>query len=143
MFEYLKNGKHQFHPVSEEEINNVDNILPIPPELKQFYRAIGYGFFHTANVNAFNRFMDPASVHDFNLRKDLYASDPNLDFYEELYAGSKLLFFEIDELNHLAIDKEGVDGKNAIYYFSDKIADSLQEFLLAFDQDEHYFNKKE
>jgi hypothetical protein len=143
MFEYLKNGKHQFHPLSEAEINDVDNVLPIPPELKQFYRRIGYGFFHTANVNAFNRFMDPVAMHDINLRKDVYEFDPNLDFYAELYAGSKLLFFEIDELNHLAIDKESIDGKHAIYHFRDQIAGSLEEFLLAFDKDEHYFDKKD
>lgn len=138
-FNFLKTDLHQFHPLSAADIQKVDAVFPIPAALKEFYAEVGYGFFHTADKNRFNRLLGPNSLHDINLRKNSYEFDPNLDFYEELYAGSKLIFLEIDELNHLAIDKT----TEAIYYFSDKLADSLEEFLHMFDKDQFCYMDSE
>lgn len=138
-FNFLKTDRHEFYPLSAEDIEKVDAVFPIPAALIQFYLEVGYGFFHTADKNRFNRLLCHNSFHDNNLSKNSYEFDPNLDFYEELYAGSKLLFLEIDELNHLAIDKT----TGAIYYFNDKLADSLDEFLHVFDQDQFCYRESE
>ena len=60
-----------------------------------------------------------------------------MELYDQLYHGDKLLFFEVYEGVYLAIDKKDENGKNAIYYFSDKIADSLESFIKDFINNEN------
>jgi len=125
--------KHQLFPLSIVLINKVENIMQIPFELKEFYNKIGYGFFYNQKKTAFNRLMDIGSFEMINLREDFYEFDPQLEIYDILYQREKLLFFEIIEGNYLAIDINETNGKNAIYHFEKKIADSLEDFLVLFD----------
>jgi hypothetical protein len=133
--------KHILFPLKKEEIYNVYSLFQIPIELKIFYEEIGYGFFFRKNSSFFNRLLDPFSFKQINLREDFYEFDPDLELYEKYYDDNKLIFFEVCEGVYLLIDKEDNDGKNAIYYFKDKIANSLFEFLIKFDNDERYYVK--
>ncbi len=134
--------KHNIYVVSGEDIEKVEKIILIPHELKLFYSVLGYGFFHR-DIGASYRLIGPHNFEQINLKKDFYEFDPALEIYDTLYHGTKLLFFEVVEGTYLAIDKEDSNGKNAIYYFDQKIADSLEEFLLKFDSNPNLINEIE
>ncbi len=138
-----KSYKHILFPLKEDDINKIGSTLAIPSELKLFYHKIGYGFFFQEH-SSFDRLLDPYSFKQINLREDFYKFDPELELYEKYYIlKNKLIFFEINEGVYLLISREDRNGQNAIYYFDKKIADSLEEFLIRFDQEGHYFENKD
>lgn len=118
--------------ISEDKLG-----FPLPKELKDFYTQIGYGFFWQLNKSSFDRFLAANQVVQINLKEDFYEFDPDLELYDQLYHVDKLLFFEVNEGIYLAIDKKDENGKNAIYYFKDKIADSLESFIKDFIDNEN------
>ncbi|HLV91997.1 MAG TPA: SMI1/KNR4 family protein [Aequorivita sp.] len=134
-------SKHYFYYVENSHIKDVKEMINIPHELLDFWTQIGYGFFHKHEDYSFNRLLGPESFKIINLRQEIYAHDPDLELYDSEEYQNKLIFFEVNEGVYLLIDKEAKDGKNAIYYFDDRIADSLEEFLLRFDKEGHYFEK--
>lgn len=131
--------KHHLFPIKEDEITKINKIIPIPLELYNFYLKVGYGFFFT-NLENSDRLLGPNSFKKINLREDYYEYDPDLELYD--YYSDKLIFFEVNEGVYLLIDKEDKNGKNAIYYINEKIADSLEEFLIRFDEEGHYFEEE-
>ena len=133
----LSHFKHFLFRVDESIITTADTALNIPLELKNFYQEIGYGFFFQQRRSSNNTFLSPDSFKIINLRQEYYEFDPDLELYESY--PDKLIFFEVNEGVYLLIDKEDNKGKNAIYYFDEKIADSLEEFLRRFDAEGHYF----
>lgn len=130
---HLPKQKHQFYPLKKEDIIKIYETIPIPTELLEFYSIVGYGFFFHNSSSSFNRLLDPYSFRQINLREDLYEFDPDLELYDNEAYKDKLIFFEVNEGVYLLIDKNDNNGKNAVYYFESKIADSLAEFLEAFD----------
>lgn len=130
--------KHNLYKVKETDIFFVDNLIGIPYELKLFYKNIGYGFFYQ-KIFSSNRIFSPMQIKQINLREDFYEFDPDLELYEADFYKNKFIFFEVNEGVYLLIDKTDIDCKNAIYYFDEKIADSLEEFLIRFDSEGAYF----
>jgi len=122
-----------FYPLSEDDIKKAEAEFgyELPAELKDFYVQIGYGFFHRSQGDI-NRILDTASLLQINLKLDEFESDPDLEVYDDLYHGEKLLFFEVNEGVYLAIDKVDENGKNRIYYTDSVIADSLEDFIRSF-----------
>jgi len=45
------------------------------------------------------------------------------------------------EGTYLHIDKKAIGSQNAIYFFERKIANSLEDFLLRFNTEGHYFER--
>ncbi|RLJ75171.1 SMI1/KNR4 family protein [Pedobacter alluvionis] len=125
--------EHVFYPLSKYEIKKAEDEFgyELPSELKDFYLQIGYGFFHKS-LGEVNRLMDTTSLYQINLKQDEFENDPDLEVYDDLYNGEKLLFFEINEGVYLAIDKADENGKNKIYYMDSLIADSLEHFIKSF-----------
>ncbi|EDZ53655.1 SMI1/KNR4 family protein [Bacillus thuringiensis] len=125
-----------FYPIYQDEIDEAESLLQmeLPKELKRFYQEIGYGFLKSDKRTFFNRFMDPISVVDFRLRQDIYEYNPNLD-------DDSLVFFEVTELNFLTIKfkEENELGQCPIYSEDEKIADSLEEFLIKMDENPDYY----
>jgi antitoxin YxxD len=140
--EQYSENKHLFFTLSSSEIQEVSKDFFIPEELFNFYLILGYGWLNNRDKNSFNRLMSPISLRMINLREEYYEFDPELDSYEKRYNGEKLLFFEVNEGIYLAIDKTSVNGKNAVYLFDKKIADSLFEFLIAMDKNENFINEQ-
>lgn len=150
-FEFLKkyvvdkNSKirlrHTFYNVDKEIIQRVDNIITIPSELKNFYQKIGYGVMLDIVDGSIDRFLDPIEFKKINLHEDYYQFDPTLEHFSLPMYKDKLIFFEVNEGVYLLINKQDMNGKNAIYYFDEKIADSLEEFLQKFDKEPYYFEK--
>jgi len=101
----------------------------LPKELVSFYNEVGYGFFWQKHKDSFDRLLSPAQLAQITLKEDFYGDDPDLELYDDLYQGDKLLFFEVNEGVFLAIDKADHNGRNKVYYFENKIYDSLEEFL--------------
>lgn len=124
--------QHSLYPLSVQDIKEVEAVIEIPAELKRFYKSIGYGFFHRKSDTAINRLMDPYSFKQLNVKETFYEFDSALEVYDTMYHGEKVLFFEVNEGIYLAIDRQAKGGKNAVYYYGNKIADSLEEFLTAF-----------
>ncbi|MDV6036130.1 SMI1/KNR4 family protein [Bacillus sp. SM-B1] len=128
-----------FYPIYQDEIDEAESLLQmeLPKELKRFYQEIGCGFLKSDKRTFFNRFMDPISVADFRLRKDIYEYNPNLDDVVD----DSLVFFEVTELNFLTIKfkEENELGQCPIYYGSTKIANSLEEFLIKMDENPDYY----
>jgi len=60
--------------------------------------------------------------------------------FNESYLG-KLIFFELNDGVYLMIEKNDTNGKNPIYYFDRKIAESLEEILKKMDEIPNYFEK--
>ena len=88
-----------------------------------------------------DRFLSPDEYLKINLRIDYYEFYPALDFYNTDFFKDYLIFFEVVEGNYLLINKKDDNGKNSILYIDEKIADSLEEFLVRFDKEGHYFEK--
>lgn len=130
------------YPVREEDIKiaieKFETNLPV--ELHQFYQQCGYGFFHRSTGNV-NRFMDPFSLTQINLRLDEFEFDPDLEVYDDLYNHEKLLFFEVNEGVYLAMNKIDDGGKNAIYFMDIKVSDALIDFLKAFLENPDLINE--
>ncbi|MEC0037385.1 MULTISPECIES: SMI1/KNR4 family protein [Bacillus] len=128
-----------FYPIYQDEIDEAESLLQmeLPKELKRFYQEIGYGFLKSDKRTFFNRFMDPISVVDFRLRQDIYEYNPNLDDVDD----DSLVFFEVTELNFLTIKfkEENELGQCPIYSEDEKIADSLEEFLIKMDENPDYY----
>ncbi len=135
--------KHLLFKSSEDIIQKCDTELTIPLELKKFYTEIGYGFFFHKKIYSNDTFLNPNSFKIINNREGYYDEDPELEIYNGLEYQNKLIFFEINEGLYLLIDKEAREEKNDIYYFNEKIADSLEEFLIRFDKEGHYFEEDE
>ncbi|KZD35029.1 1,3-beta-glucan synthase regulator [Bacillus cereus] len=130
-----------FYPLKSEEIEEAEDLLKMkfPKELKNFYIEIGYGFLEASSKFFFNRFMDPFSVADFRLRQDIYEYNPNLDDVDD--DDESLVFFEVTELNFLTIKfkEENELGQCPIYSEDEKIADSLEGFLIKMDENPDYY----
>jgi hypothetical protein len=91
-------------------------------------------FFGKKNKDSFDRLLSPLQVAQLTSKEDFYEDDPNLKVYYNLYNNDKLLFFEVNEGLYLAIDKADEGGKSKIYYFDQKIFDSLEDFIKEFAQ---------
>lgn len=135
--ENYKKLKHHLFRLKRNEINGVNDEIKIPLELDFFFKEVGYVFFFQQNDSYFDRFLDVFSFKKINLRQDYYEFDPDLDSHNKYK--DKLIFFEVNEGVYLLIEKKASNGKNAIYYFDEKIADSLEEFLIRFDNKGHFF----
>ena len=132
--------KHTFYTVTDEQLKELEAEIDIPTELKKFYLEIGYGFMFDDNDSySIDRLLNPDDYVRINLRKDYYEYDPTLDLFKEPTFNGKSIFFEVNEGVYLLISEVSVNGKNDIYFFDKKIADSLEEFLIRFDSEGHYF----
>lgn len=139
MFENIVQRRgNKFYHVNKSDIDDVQEELGVilPKALKEFYREVGYGFLCSERYN-FNRLMSPKSLCDFRLRRGQFGNSSDLDLYEE-YERDKIVFFEISEGSYLSI---GFAKNNAgkVFYGKEKIADSLKEFLVKYQDDETYF----
>lgn len=129
---------NQFYIVKEDAVDKAQNELGVvfPQELRKFYKEIGYGFLESKSYN-FNRIMDPGSICEFRLRTGQFEDDSALNLYEA-YERDTLIFFEVCESFYLGIGfSQNNNGK--IYYKKEKIADSLEDFLIKYQADENYF----
>ena len=142
--EKKKGLKHTFYSLKSSEIEKADIELKIPMELKSFYTLVGYGYmFDTNESYSIDKLYSPEEFVKVNLRQDYYEFDPSLEYFKLPQYQDKLIFFQVNESNYLLIDKKDVSGKNSIYYFDKKIANSLEEFLDKFNDKGHYFEDKE
>lgn len=62
-----------------------------------------------------------------------------MELYNSSIFRNKYIFFELCEGTYLHIDKKAIGGQNAIYFFERKIVNSLEDFLLRFNTEGHYF----
>ncbi len=138
-FNFLKNNEYtSIYTLEESEIEEIGKKILIPNDLLLFYKRVGYGFIN--KTSSINRLLDPNSYFDINTRNDIYEFDPDLEIYEE-YVDRKI-FFEVNEGLYLMIDENcNKMGNNDIYYFDDKIAESLTDFLIKIVDDEDFLNK--
>lgn len=83
--------------------------------------------------------MDPNSVCEFRTRTGQFAGYSELDDYKSDEI-DKLIFFEICEGCYLSIGF-AKDNQGKIFDGSNKIADSLSEFLDKYQADEGYFDE--
>jgi hypothetical protein len=136
-------SKHVFYPVAIKDIIESESRLGflLPDELDEFYKEIGYGFLnHRDKRGNFNRFLPPASVADINLRADPYKNDPDLEAYDD---PTKIIFFELSEGLYLTIDKDETKNQSPVYYFEDKIADSIADFIKKYEKNPDFIEEYE
>ncbi|MGE7586730.1 SMI1/KNR4 family protein [Peribacillus sp. NPDC101480] len=137
-FDYIKNSNHKFFPLKEKDLIKAEERLgfKFPPELREFYLEVGYGFFKGNNENSISRLMDPDTIADITLRKGIYEYDPDLEgIYEE---ADKLVFYEVNEGVYLTLDLNDTQ-RTSVHFFDNKIADSLESFIKKVDEDNEYF----
>lgn len=136
-FDFIKSNRHKLMNLTVNDIESAESRLgfSFPKELRFFYEDVGYGFIKGNTHMAFNRFIDPDSVADIYLREDIYESDPDLDSFDE----NDLVFFEINEGLYLTVNRQDSDfDENPVYYFEDKLFDSISEFLSHLDKNPDY-----
>ncbi|MGG0412334.1 SMI1/KNR4 family protein [Peribacillus simplex] len=137
-FDYIKNSNHKFFPLKEKDLIKQEERLGFnfPPELREFYLEVGYGFFKGNNENSISRLMDPDTIADITLREGIYEYDPDLEgIYEE---ADKLVFYEVNEGVYLTLDLNDTQ-RTSVHFFDNKIADSLESFIKKVDEDNEYF----
>ncbi|MDR2969371.1 MAG: hypothetical protein LBV32_07180 [Tannerellaceae bacterium] len=121
---------HMFYPLSAADIDAaVQAFDPFPVELKTFYEEIGFGNFH-CNKEYVNILLDPHSLVHVNGQKYRYSYDKEV---ERALVEGHLIFFRTHLYQYLTIEKKDHNGKNAIYYKKEKIADSLHSFIKDYD----------
>ncbi|MGG3193087.1 MULTISPECIES: SMI1/KNR4 family protein [Priestia] len=135
-FAFINNGKNNIYPVSEQEILQAEERMGIrfPNDLRQLYLDGGYGFIKEPSNTAINRIMGPKTIADAKLRKGMFEFDFDL---EELYEESKLIFFEVNEGVYISLDL--TLPHNPVFYMDTPIADSLEDFLKKFIDDNEYY----
>ncbi|KPN14990.1 hypothetical protein AKG37_17470 [Bacillus australimaris] len=138
-YESIKaNQENSFHPVTENEIKEVEKELDLkfPKELVNFYIEVGYGFIKGSEFNI-NRIMDPYSVRDFRLRVNDFEFYPDIEIYDE-FENNKLIFFEGSESALMSIE---LNEKNSspVYYYDIQIATSLEQFLRKIEENDKYY----
>ncbi|TKG97915.1 SMI1/KNR4 family protein [Peribacillus simplex] len=107
-----------------------------PPEVKEFYLEVGYGFFKGNNKNSISRLMDPVTIADITLREGIFDYDPDLEgIYEE---ADKLVFYEVNEGVYLTLDLNDIQ-RTSVHFFEIKIAESLDDFIKKIDEGNEYF----
>ncbi|MFE4243891.1 SMI1/KNR4 family protein [Peribacillus butanolivorans] len=138
-FDYIKNSNHKFFPLKEKDLIKAEERLgfKFPPELREFYLEVGYGFFKGNNENSISRLMDPDTIADITLREGIFEYDPDLEgIYEEV---DKLVFYEVNEGVYLTLDLNDTH-RTSVHFFDTKIADSLESFIKKIDEDNEYFD---
>lgn len=138
-YDFIKDyQENQFYPVSEDEIQDLEEILglKLPFELRKFLLEVGYGFLKRSEYNI-NRIMGPSSIRDARLKTNDFEFYPDIEVYEDLEE-DKLIFFEANESALLLIELSE-EQNNPIYYDDIKIADSLEEFLIKIMDDDKYY----
>lgn len=138
-YDFIKANKdNSFYPVTESEIEEVEEILnlKIPNELVNLYLQVGYGFIKGLEFNI-NRVMDPYSVRDFRLRVNDFEFHPDVEIYDE-FEKNKLIFFEGSESALMSIELNE-NNENPIYYYDTQIATSLTEFLIRIEENDKYY----
>jgi hypothetical protein len=136
-----KRLRHTFHPVKASELALVEDVITIPVELKKFYTLIGSGFLLDTVDESIDKLLDPVEFKKINLKEDFFEFDPTLEIFSLPMFKDKLIFFVVNEGVYLLIDKNDINGHNPIFYFDEKIANSLEEFLLRFDEEPYFFEK--
>ncbi|MDD9795831.1 SMI1/KNR4 family protein [Priestia megaterium] len=135
-FKFINNGENKIYNLSEEEILKAEDRMGIrfPGDLRQLYLEVGYGFIKEPSNNAINRIMGPGTVANVKLREGVFEFDPDL---EELDEEDKLIFFEVNEGIYISLDLKLPN--NPVFYFDTQIADSLEDFLKKFINDNEYY----
>ncbi|GAB6256940.1 type II toxin-antitoxin system antitoxin YxxD [Peribacillus sp. N1] len=136
-FDYIKNN-HKFFPLKEKDLIEAEERLgfKFPPELREFYLEVGYGFLKGNNENSISRLMDPDTIADITLREGIFEYDPDLEgIYDE---ADKLVFYEVNEGVYLTLDLNDTQ-RTSVHFFDNKIADSLESFIKKVDEDNEYF----
>lgn len=130
----------KLYSVDMDAILEAETLLgfSFPNELRQFFITYGYGFISESDTNI-NRLLDPLSIADLRSRQKEYEYYGDLDLYEE-YEKDKLLFFEANEGILLAIELSDTE-KQKIYFYDKPIAESLDDFLIKYTNNNCFFNE--
>lgn len=123
----------------EEKIAKAEKELnfTFPQELKAFYKELGYGFLRQNEDRTYNNmFFPPEEIYDFYTGADFYATDERQEYYP--FDGENLIFFEVDCDVFLTMKLKGPDA-GSIFYFDDKVASSIKEFIERMKTDYNYY----
>lgn len=157
------NKLHVFQNEAIEEINkNLEKLsttlnISIPLELKNFYNEIGYGyFFHgvknrfgTPNILSLEEILDTYIINEEDENKEEnWDSDCGIkkeEYIEELKNEGRLLFCEPDYNYGLTVGINEVNdnGECPVYYYDEKIAHNLKEFIKKIYIDLDYYLETE
>lgn len=133
-------NKHVFFPVSQEEIQETEELLgrALPDELKKFYQEIGYGFLCVGAGSNVNRIMSAIEMADFVLGINDYEDDIRKDYYNDPH---KLAFFEVSIETFIVLDlaQENSSGQCPVYYFDKKVAESIEDFINQMEREPNYY----
>lgn len=131
--------RHLFFALPEFQIQEALKAFdPFPEELDALYREIGFGFMYRVKSGKFNTMFDPMTLIHTNRQVGYFATPEIADELACYDTDNQLLFFRTVSNRYLAIDRNTVDGENAIYYRGRVIDDSLCGFLKRFCSDRDY-----
>ena len=139
-FSFQFPGGEAFYPVPSGSIEKAEERmgLAFPSELRAFYQQYGYGFLPSGEDNI-NRILDPMSAAHLRRREEEFATYPDLDLLAP-YEKDKLVFFEVNE-SALFLIELGDGPRQAVYYYGEQIAPSLEDFITAYLRDERFYLK--
>lgn len=120
---------HYFFDVPDIYIQRaVAAFDPFPVELLEFYKKIGFGFFHRRK-NIESRLLDPMSMVYLNRQENYFADEIVKEYLNYYNPEQHLLFFQASDKRFLAISRKSKNGKNAVWYKNHELEASLTDFL--------------
>jgi hypothetical protein len=133
--------RHFFYALPDYHIEAaLSAFKPFPEELRAFYYEIGFGFMLRAKRGKFNTLFDPLTLIYTNNQINYFATTETVDERNCYDNTAQLLFFKTASNHFLTIDRNTVQGKNAVYYKGDSINDSLYDFLKSVHNDRDYLS---
>ncbi len=93
-------------------------------------------WFYWFKGGAINRIIPPLGCARIRLREGIYEADTDLEMYER-YEKEFLIFFEINEGVYASIRLDD-EEKGEIYFAGEKIANSLEEFLVKIEDSDYW-----
>lgn len=132
----LRGVKGKFYYVDEKEIDELEARFgcTFPSELRAFYRQYGRGYLKSKYKNK-NKILSPEEIGNCIFSMGEYANHQGARQY--IFAKSKLPFFERREESLFSIEINDKD-KQKIFSGEVAIADSLEEFIKKYQEDEFY-----
>ena len=125
-----------FYSLDSIQIDELNSLLngKLPDQLIEFYTEIGYGSLNTnfdssiSYAGSISNYIEPPSqLIDFLKNgEDNEIMTPSA--FEDLQPGD-LPFFEMYDSSYFLIMKLNSDNPNAVWYDTNKVADSFEEFI--------------
>ena len=127
-----------FFPISEDiDLRYAEERMGLrfPSELRSFYLRYGYGYLGYQE-GRINKILHPLSVASFRRHGVTYRHVRDMQNYDAC-TDDRLVFFQVTDDVYFSIELT-TKYRQKIYFMDQVIADSLEEFIKTYPEDEYF-----